>query len=236
MKKNIKFIPTGMDVKDHYDLSIPVPAKQNIPEWYKKSSMYENGDILSADLGTNLTFKACTPFLETFTSGYLITTHQDILVRHIQSDTGEVVPRFSWTTSNSPLIYRSEKTDFPHPEQCFPISLAWIFGFGFRLPKGYSAIFTHPFNRFDLPFTTATGIVDEGIDWAGKIPFWINKNFEGIIPMNTPFAQIIPFKRDDWKSTLATELEEEAYKNMKNKTRFANGFYKKFINIKKTFE
>ena len=27
-------------------------------------------------------------------------------------------------------------------------------------PEGYSVLFTHPVNRFDLPFTTLTGMVD----------------------------------------------------------------------------
>jgi hypothetical protein len=27
-------------------------------------------------------------------------------------------------------------------------------------PDGYAVLFTHPFNRFDLPFTTLTGLVD----------------------------------------------------------------------------
>ena len=40
--------------------------------------------------------------------------------------------------------------------------------------------------------------LDEGM-YNGNIPFFINGNFTGVIDQGTPIAQIIPFKREDWK-------------------------------------
>jgi hypothetical protein len=37
----------------------------------------------------------------------------------------------------------------------------------------------------------------------------IKEGFEGLIPKGTPFMQMIPFKRDDWKS----EFKEHDFKD-----------------------
>jgi hypothetical protein len=59
---------------------------------------------------------------------------------------------------------------------------------------------THPLNRFDLPFTTTSGIVDSDKFFApGNVPFFIKEGFSGIIPEGTPFLQLIPIKRATWK-------------------------------------
>jgi hypothetical protein len=35
---------------------------------------------------------------------------------------------------------------------------------------------------------------------SGNIPFFIREDFEGMVPAGTPFAQLIPVKRESWKS------------------------------------
>jgi hypothetical protein len=50
----------------------PIPAKLNIPEWYKK---------LEHSL-ENKTIKGCIPFLDTLTSGYIFKMPQDFYVKH----------------------------------------------------------------------------------------------------------------------------------------------------------
>ena len=59
----------------------------------------------------------------------------------------------------------------------------------------------HPSQRHDLPFFTLTAIVDTD-KFPNKLhlPFFIKEGFEGIIEAGTPIAQIIPIKRDVWKS------------------------------------
>jgi hypothetical protein len=57
-----------------------------------------------------------------------------------------------------------------------------------KLPEGYSAIFTQPFNRFDLPFMSSTGIMDldTGIG-PGAVPFAVKDGFNGFkIQNNEP--------------------------------------------------
>jgi hypothetical protein len=101
--------------------------------------------------------------------------------------------------------------DIPVPAGCNEMHFAWHFHHSFILPKGYSALFTHPLNRHDLPFTTLSGIVDGGIkmDPNGNIPFYLKENFEGIIEQGTPIAQLIPFRQENWKSIKTEGLAME---------------------------
>jgi hypothetical protein len=86
-----------------------------------------------------------------------------------------------------------------------------------KLPDGYSAIFTHPLNRFDLPFITLSGVVDGPfVVHNGNIPFHIKDGFEGVIPKGTPIMQIIPFKRENWESKFKKGVWEEGQANVNN--------------------
>jgi hypothetical protein len=87
-----------------------------------------------------------------------------------------------------------------------------------------------------LPFITSSGIIDEEVLWEGSFSFWIKENFNGIIPINTPILQIIPFKRENWASELRTDLIEYAEKKHYEKSNYFYGFYKKFISKEKSFE
>jgi len=71
-------------------------------------------------------------------------------------------------------------------------------------------LFTHPLNRYDLPFYCSSAIVDTDI-WGLPtfIPFFLKRGFSGIIPKGTPLFQMIPIKRDDWE--LDIDISEEKY-------------------------
>ena len=72
-----------------------------------------------------------------------------------------------------------------------------------KTPPGYSVLFTHPMNWHYLPFYSLSGVVDtDTYTMPVLFPFMMKNNFEGIIPKGTPVIQIIPFKRDDWKSNI----------------------------------
>ena len=52
-------------------------------------------------------------------------------------------------------------------------------------PEGYSLLFTHPVNRFDLPFTTLSGLVDcdrYRDNWIHFPAHWHDLNFNGVLP------------------------------------------------------
>jgi hypothetical protein len=89
-----------------------------------------------------------------------------------------------------------------------------------ELPEGYSALYAHPLNRFELPFVTTSGIVDNDKDHLpGTMPFFFLKGITGILPAGTPYAQIIPFRREHWQSEVDASVglaEMEAKNNAAN--------------------
>jgi hypothetical protein len=48
------------------------------------------------------------------------------------------------------------------------------------------------------------------------MPFFITKDFVGLIPKGTPFAQIVPFKRESWESEVITFSFSEMIKRNKD--------------------
>jgi hypothetical protein len=228
MSKTIKFIPFTSNDDDLKYVEIPKPAKNFIPDWWKEEELSVNNQN---DLFDNLSFKACVPFLDSLTSGYMVYTSQDILVK-IENEK----PFMFWQTSPTPVIVRERKENLPVPIGHDETHFAWNLHYGFEIPKGYSLLITHPLNRFDLPFTSVSGIVDDSVQWAGRFTFWLKKDFQGVIPKGTPIAQIIPFKRDSWKSERADYLIEYAKIKAHEKSTIFSGYYKKFIHKKKSFK
>jgi hypothetical protein len=82
-------------------------------------------------------------------------------------------------------------------------------------PEGYSLLFTHPVNRFDLPFTTLTGIVDCDAyhdAWINFPAHWLDAAFEGVLPRGTPVAQCLPVKRETWSARVEAFTEEDTHR------------------------
>jgi hypothetical protein len=79
-------------------------------------------------------------------------------------------------------------------------------------PEGYALLFTHPANRFDLPFVTLTGLVDcdrYHDSWINFPAYWREPGFRGVLPKGTPIAQCFPVKREPWEMrTLALTGDE----------------------------
>ena len=95
-----------------------------------------------------------------------------------------------------------------------PSILKWSPGWRIITPPGYSCLFTHPMNHFDLPFATLSGVVDtDSYKLGTEFPFRllnINKDVV-ILEKGTPICQVIPFRREDWSSS-TIEFDEEANK------------------------
>jgi hypothetical protein len=230
--KVIGFVPHN-DFKHQWSIiETPSPARTLLPDWYKKESLFFNkNNRHSVRVAENLTYKACVPFLDSLTAGYLLKTWTDIQVS--QKD-GNV--QLLWSTALvDPVVPRTPST-IPTPIGCNPTHFGWVTPFGFQIPKGYSALITHPLNRTELPFVTSSGLIDEGVIWGGIYSFWIQEGFEGVIPAGTPYAQVIPFKLDSWTSERREDLADEAEKKSLARHARAMGFYKKVMHKKKHFD
>lgn len=196
----IKFNPTS---KDHDTmLCPPQPSKNYIPDWFKKQNAFENNKIKISENGlSNATAKMCMPFNDALRSGYIQKTWCDIFIQI--SDTGQL--EYFWSSGPQILKIRNENYgSFPNMPDYYPIEFVWNIAWMPELPKGYSALITHPLNRIDLPFYTLSGIIDSDKYKYGvknnQFPFYIKNGFNGLIPEGTPMYQIIPIKRDSWKS------------------------------------
>jgi hypothetical protein len=184
---------------------IPKPASNIIPDWYKKEKNYSNGynslsnSIKFPSVGT---FKLCTPLVDTLTSGYLITLPASIYVTNVSKD-DKYLPYVNWNVE-WPLLDSIEQethTNYPVPVGFSDSMFRWCFDFKIETPSGYSCWITHPSHRWDLPFLTINGFVDtDKHPNRLLLPFFIREGFEGLIKEGTPIAQIIPIKRENWKS------------------------------------
>jgi hypothetical protein len=178
------------------DLEGPKPAKRLVPQWFRDAERWFTNSAGKQSPG----LKACLPFLDSLTLGYSLVTPTDVFVTR----GGDGSLKLEWDKSVYPQDLIAERKGatgltIPRPIGHEENHLIWASQWGWKVPKGYSVLVTHPLNRHDLPFTTLSGVVDSDdfIAW-GNIPFFLHKGFEGVIPAGTPTAQLIPFKRERW--------------------------------------
>jgi hypothetical protein len=73
------------------------------------------------------------------------------------------------------------------------------------------------------------------------MPFFVVKGFTGIIPAGTPYAQMLPFKRENWESEVdaSIQLSEMSEHNQKNSEKYRvpdGGVYQKEVWERRTYE
>lgn len=198
MSNIIKFYPWGSGAAT---LLQPTPAKKNIaPYWKEMPRFHGENDIEKVRNGTAdrtnvfLSIKHCMPYYDAMTAGYHYLLHTDV---HVKLDhTG--LPKLSWDSPAEPAGDRVLK-EMPVPVGHYPAHFGWQMHWGFQLPEGWSALITHPINRYDLPFSTVSGLADYDVyPLPGNVSFHIKDNFEGTIEAGTPIMSIIPIKRENW--------------------------------------
>jgi hypothetical protein len=213
--------------------NIIAPAKNHVPEWYKKIPKWKNNEIFKVEEGFGHSMKLCMPFLDSLTSGYMILLPNDLYVKNQDG-----APYLTWKDAEFPPKWRKDVSN-PNivPSGHFPLEYTWQISVAYTIPQGYSMLVTHPFNRSDLPFTTLTGIVDGGLVMShiGSLPFYIKEGFEGIIPQGTPIAQILPFCKQDWSSRITKGLVKDGEKHNKSSLRVISGWYKKTFWARKNY-
>ena len=217
--------------EDYFTLKedYPTPIKLNIPEWFKKLEH----TVLDK------TVKGCIPFLDSLTSGYLLKIPQDFHVRHNvdnKNEKGEIFKDSFQTfglhdmsqlinakfinlnsgidthptkqVEGSPFIEKNKNLPF------YKILNPWKI----KTPKGYSCLFVPPLNNSDDRFHIIPAIVDTDT-YPNEINFPIIINgdkypvLETTIKKGTPYVQVIPFKRDNWKMTIIPRKQKEVQKS-----------------------
>jgi len=190
----------------------PVPAALGVPDWVKAMPTSAFSSLNQQD---DQTVKRCPPFVDAMTSGFLIPLICDLRIENgeimwdndIPAGIGVDFPRSPISfhdggqLSGSPLF---------NPDRFFiKFHNLWTI----EAPEGYRLLFTHPLNRFDLPFITLSGVVDSDRykdAWIHFPAHWHDTSFQGVLPKGTPIAQCIPLKREDWGMQTFSLTDDEA--------------------------
>jgi hypothetical protein len=240
--KKIKFIASRGEPDFVKRLSFPIEAIKCLPDWYKDLSPYGGASNKLKDLGptndrgadgSNVSTKLCLPFFDAMTMGYMYCLEDDLSVE-LDKDG---VPSLSWK-SGIVLADKRPSVDMAIPLDCHPIQFGIRMNWFYETPKGYSILITHPFNRYDLPFYVSSAVVDSDI-WGlpAFIPFFIKKNFFGVIPKGTPIFQMLPIKREPWQKEIILDEKNYAKNMISEERRRTNitGYYRKTTWQKKTY-
>tara|TARA_R110000824_G_scaffold13570_6_gene58939 strand:+ start:448 stop:1200 length:753 start_codon:yes stop_codon:yes gene_type:complete len=205
--------------KEYFSLKedYPIPTKINIPKWYKKLEHSNE----------KRTIKGCIPFLETLTMGYILKMPQDIHIKHnfyneeLNIRDGAQAPAVGDEEVSSQRFLNlniSRKAEMHGTEQLGPecpfheknknlpyhkIVNPWFI----KTPPGYSCLFVPPLNNTDDRFSIIPGVVDTDVyNLTINFPIIINgdkyKTLDTVFKKGTPYVQIIPFKRDNWKMSI----------------------------------
>jgi hypothetical protein len=189
----------------------PVPASSALPGWLKAMPSQAFNAVAGRQEDT---VKRCPPFVDAMTSGFLIPLMCDLRFENGEvSWDNDLPPGASLGFVRSPVGFHesSQVTGTPLFESdrfLIKFHNLWTI----QAPDGYAVLFTHPFNRFDLPFTTLTGMVDcdrYHDNWIHFPAHWHDVNFSGVLPRGTPIAQCLPVKRENWTACTAPFTAEE---------------------------
>lgn len=236
----------------------PIPATSAIPEWWKKTKSYggfknyktDEKEINVRSGGDNATIKRCMPVLDSMSMGYLVLSPADIYIQpqHVHNTNNE-----NGATKDFVMIYprHHEKIDYhpwgqanKHPyateQKLAKVFVPWRIA----LPDGYSLIMTEPLNNPSPYWSVVSGVMDSDVFFP-RLNFMMSikeDGFKGIVPMGTPIAQLIPFKREKWSSVVIDDAaRKDAQVNSKKRivdSRLAkvfSGAYKRFFWSKKDF-
>jgi hypothetical protein len=213
----------------------PTPGVKAVPEWYKKmETSYAENKNQSHEVRQTQTIKRCMPVLDAITAGYIIKTHTDIFVKN-----NDGVISFEWANDTQDTIsfhsayqlvnYRN--LDLPHGAP--KIRNPW----GIKTPKNYSCLFIPPTHRPASGIRILEGYVDTDLYTNSvQFPFLVDEGFVGTIPAGTPIAQVIPFKRDDFRmefGDIKQRINNDKVAKLLRST-WING-YRKFFRSSKSY-
>lgn len=220
----------------------PIPSKKSIPLWFSSASKYwkageESDNYIEDYLGErSLGFKSCPALLDSFSLGYLLTTPCDLFFGESNGKPYVLTkPGFEDFCAS-----REKMPEFTVPHGYYEDHFHWWPNWGIELEEGYSLLVISPMNRYDLPFLTVNGIIDsDKYTSSGLTPFFLKKGFSGIVEKGTPYAQVIPIKREQWSSEIKFHsLEEIIKKHNKTADKYRvpkGGIYKRFTWQKKEY-
>lgn len=204
--------------------STPEPVLKTLPDWYLDAERFaktSSGEpYIGPDGGKIPTWKSCPAIYDIMSTGYVERVPCDL--EFYYNDLGTISVKVLNPRDLNFVSFRPPMPQFTVPHGYDENHFAWWSEWGIQLPKGYSAIYTQPINRYELPFLTTNGIIDnDKVNMPGTVPFFVRKGWTGIVEAGTPYMQIIPFKRENWESEISIENPSDIYKkNVDNYTKY----------------
>lgn len=221
----------------------PKPATLFLPAWYKKQPGTID-DKASLPMGVSTsTVKRCMPIFDSMTAGYVITAPCDIFIDATNPDSLVYSIPASLAHIKGQLFATHDIKQYEH----YPIDKSrqhkdllrihpfWMI----ETDPGYSCLIIQPQHSDDSPLTAISGIIDtDKFIVNGHFSFIVDKSFNGIIKQGTPLVQVIPFKRENFVSSLgdyesAKKITEKQGRQLRSV--FMNGYKNKFRS-KKQYE
>jgi hypothetical protein len=202
---------------------LPKPIKLNIPEWYKKLQ----------HSATKLTIKGCVPVMDSLTTGYVLSLPQDIVLKNNVLEDNKIISRMIPSVQDAlktiDLNINVEDVDQTHhrgqvegspfnkKNLQFPIQKL-LNPWTIKTPPGYSCLFVPPLNNEDDRFSIIPAIVNtDTFSLPINFPFIMNGDkypiLDTTLKRGTPYVQIIPFKRDNWKMKITGTKKTESNKH-----------------------
>ena len=243
MKQLIKFIKNRPWLTAESD-SVPKPTIQTIPDWYRKADRFAvkpDGEYWQDPMvgGKIPTWKACPAIFDIMGTGYVYRTPCDIEFY----EENDIIKVKVLDDKNKDFIQvRPPMPQFVPPMGYHEFHFAWWSDWAVKVPEGYSVLYTQPFNRFELPFLTTSGIIDnDQVNLPGTMPFFVVKGFVGVVPAGTPYAQMLPFKREDWHSEVDADIThmKMSMDNQANSMKYRvpdGGVYQKQVWTRRVYE
>ena len=205
----------------------PVPAKDALPEWFKRLAPVDKQHVSTTDNG--LTVKRCMPFLDAMMTGWIIPLAAT--VRLEITDQGKTV-NTGWDFDRTMTSNHHAYQVAGHPLQPRPPCKFHNY-WNIRTPKGWSCLFIQPMNRPNGVFDIAAGVVDTD-EYTSLInfPFFaVGEDGLYTLEKGTPLVQVIPFKRADVQLEgvvrAETEQEMKAREKIQRATAAGDGWYRK---------
>jgi len=214
--------------EDQGVLAPPVPAKEAMPDWFKRLPAVDKAHLTPTNHG--LTVKRCMPFIDALTTGWILplaaTVRLEIRDRGRTVNAGWDFDRVMVSNHNSHQVAGNPRE--PRPPSKF--HNYWTI----RTPPGWSCLFVPALNRPHPVVEIVAGIVDTD-RYVSLIhfPFFaVAADGTYTLEKATPLVQVIPFQRVSTAlpGIIKAETSADAATRQRilRNTQAGDGWYRKF--------
>jgi len=214
--------------EDHGVLAPPVPAKEVMPDWFKRLPAVDKARLSPTNHA--ITVKRCMPFFDALATGWILPLAAT--VRLEIRDEGRTVDA-GWDFDRMMVSNHSIHQVTGNPQEPRPPSKFHNY-WTIRTPPGWSCLFVPPLNRPNPVVEVVAGVVDTDT-YISQVhfPFFaIAADGLYVLEKGTPLVQIIPFRRADASlpSAIKVETPSDAATRQRifRNTLAGDGWYRKF--------